>query len=94
MHPMAAAAAAPATKSRFGRTPAASTLPPQAHSAVDEFHPALAARRPAPDAAESNYEPTMVRKAHRTMFIAVAVLVIIVVVALVIVLGGSGSTDE
>ena len=69
-------------------------MPAQAHLAVDELHPAIAARRPAPDAADSNYEPTMVRKAHRTMFIAVAVLVIIVVVALVIVLGGSGSTDE
>lgn len=94
MHPMAAPAATPATKSRFGRTPAASTVPPQAHAAVDELHPALAARRPAPDAAESNYEPTMVRKAHRTMFIAAVALVIIVVVALIIVLGGSGSTDE
>jgi len=95
MHPMAAAAlATPASKSRFGRTPAASAVPPQAHLAIDELHPALAARRPAPDAGDSNYEPTMVRKAHRTMFIAVAVLVIIVVVALVILLGGSGSTDE
>src|SRR5262245_17454819 len=95
MHPMAAAAlATPASKSRFGKSPAAAAVSPQAHLAVDELHPAIAARRPAPDAAESNYEPTMVRKAHRTMFIAVAVLVIIVVVALVIVLGGSSPTDE
>ena len=91
-HPMVAPPSA-ASKSRFARAPAAATLPPQVHAALDEQHPALAARRPAPDTPEGAYEPTMVRKAHRTMFIAVAVLVIIVVVVVVIALGG-GSTDE
>jgi len=94
IHPMAAGPAPAASKSRFAKAPAASTLTPQAHAAIDEQHPALAARRPAPDEVQSASEPTMVRKAHRTMVFAAVVLVAILVAVVLIVAFGGPTPDE
>jgi hypothetical protein len=60
---------------------------------LDEHHPAISTFRPPADHAESRSadEPSLVRRARRTMLLAAVVLAAIVVVGLVLALGGSGA---
>jgi hypothetical protein len=52
------------------------------------FHPAIAPRRPPPDAKPNEmHEQTMIKRARKTMYFAVTVLAIILIVAVVLVLG-------
>jgi len=55
---------------------------------LDVFHPAIAPRRPPPDAKPNEmHEQTMIKRARKTMYFAVTVLAIILIVAVVLVLG-------
>jgi pSer/pThr/pTyr-binding forkhead associated (FHA) protein len=94
LHPQAAATpaqppAGPAKPaSRFARPAAAAAPAPAFEPAVlDVFHPAIAARRPAPDVIDDPDDPARFRRARRTMFFAATVLVAIFIAAWVLVFG-------
>jgi hypothetical protein len=86
--------AAPRKVSRLApRQPPPGPAPTSSHrypprSELDEHHPAISARRPPPDphGPGTDEDQIMVRRARRSMFIAIAVLAAIAAVAVVLVL--------